>query len=137
MMSIPQNSIPDNSEDPDSEVRVLLVEDEEAIRRILSRVLRKNGYTVIEAGNGKEAMEACGAAPPHVLITDIVMPEMDGVDLVESLRQRQPELRVLYISGYTFGDVMPEDDMDSRSAFMHKPFDPGAMIEKVRELMLR
>lgn len=114
---------------------ILLVEDEEDVRILIRDELRKLGYRIIEARNG---VEACLVATPHIgrlklLLTDIVMPGMSGTELARHLRVIKPELKLLFISGYT-NDVGIGDG-DPASAYLQKPFTPEALAGCVRELL--
>ncbi len=116
---------------------ILLVEDEEAVRRIVKLVLEASGYAVLEASNGQEALEVArglGRAI-HLVVTDVVMPEMSGRELAERLRSQAPSLRVLFISGYTDDAVMRHGVVDRGEAFLQKPFSPLSLAKKVREVL--
>lgn len=116
---------------------VLLVEDDEAIRSVCKTVLQRNGYRVLEASNGKEAVEVCTrhTGPIHLMITDVVMPGLNGRDLAERLRPRLPGMPVLYTSGYTDHAVLSKEMLDPGTNFLHKPFTPIALARKVRQLL--
>lgn len=114
---------------------ILLVEDEEDVRVLIRDELRKLGYRIIEARNG---VEACLVATPHIgklklLLTDIVMPGMNGTELARHLRVVKPELKLLFISGYT--DDVGIGAGDPASAYLQKPFTPEALASSVRELL--
>ncbi|WP_439631777.1 response regulator [Gemmata sp.] len=113
---------------------LLLVEDEPAVRRFARRSLEALGYAVLEAGNGAEALRAADAhaGPIHLLVTDVVMPEMGGRDLAEAVRGRRPEARVLFVSGYTDDAVVRNGVVQATDAFLQKPFSPVALARKVR-----
>ena len=114
---------------------ILLVEDEEDVRILIRDELRKLGYRIVEARNG---IEACLVATPYIgklklLLTDIVMPGMSGTELARHLRVIKPELKLLFISGYT--DDVGIGAGDPASAFLQKPFTPEALACSVRELL--
>ncbi len=114
---------------------ILLVEDEEEVRVLIRDELRKLGYRIVEARNG---IEACLVATPHIgklklLLTDIVMPGMSGTELSRHLRVIKPELKLLFISGYT--DDVGIGAGDPASAYLQKPFTPEALASSVRELL--
>ena len=114
---------------------ILLVEDEEDVRILIRDELRKLGYHIVEARNG---VEACLVATPHIgklklLLTDIVMPGMSGTELARHLRVIKPELKLLFISGYT--DDVGIGAGDPASAYLQKPFTPEALASAVRELL--
>ncbi|MFI5180677.1 MAG: PAS domain S-box protein [Thermoanaerobaculia bacterium] len=116
---------------------ILLVEDEEAVRRIIRLVLDASGYKVLEASNGEEALEIAhglGGAI-HLVVTDVVMPEMSGRELAERLRSQAPFLRVLFVSGYTDDAVIRHGVVDGRESFLQKPFSPLTLAKKVREAL--
>ncbi|UVT15903.1 MAG: response regulator [Nitrospira sp.] len=114
---------------------ILLVEDDESVRVLIRDELRKLGYRIVEARNG---IEACLVATPYIgklklLLTDIVMPGMSGTELARHLRVIKPELKLLFISGYT--DDVGIGAGDTASAYLQKPFTPEALAGKVRELL--
>jgi two-component system, cell cycle sensor histidine kinase and response regulator CckA len=116
---------------------VLVVEDEGAVRVLVGAVLRRAGYTVLEAGRGTEALRLAGEhpGPVHLLITDVVMPEMGGRELVERLAGLRPGLRVLYLSGYTEDAVVRHGVLQAEVAFLQKPFTMAALTTKVRQVL--
>lgn len=116
---------------------VLLVEDEEAVRQLSYEVLRRNGYTVLVAHNGEEALQVCERykAPISLMVTDVVMPGMSGRELAESLVPSRPEMKVLYTSGYTDDAVVRRGVLQEGVAFLQKPFMAEALARKVRELL--
>ncbi len=111
---------------------VLLVEDEAAVRAITAGILRESGYRVLEAENGRGAMEICAAEGGRIelIVTDLVMPEMWGDELAMRLREAFPGLRVLYISGY--GDRRQKRRSSGDGSFLEKPFSADRLLEKVR-----
>lgn len=116
---------------------VLLVEDEASVRRLLRELLRKQGYTVLEAHDGREALrigaEHHGAI--NLLLTDIVMPQMSGGELVQRLRSLRPEVKVLYISGYADNVSLNKETLDPGKDFLQKPFTPDTLLRKLRDLL--
>jgi two-component system, cell cycle sensor histidine kinase and response regulator CckA len=116
---------------------VLLVEDEEQVRKLTRRILERLGYTVVEAEDGEAALRvyAEAAAPIDLLLTDVMMPRMGGNDLVASLREDHPSLKVVYMSGYP-GDALSQPGSATRdSVFVQKPFTPEALAHAVRGLL--
>ncbi len=116
---------------------ILLVEDEDVVRRLAAQVLGSQGYRVVEASSGPEALakaEALGG-PIDLLLTDVVMSGMSGRELAEQLVARRPGLRVLYMSGYTEDAVLRHGVFQNRVAFLGKPFSPPALIHKLREVL--
>jgi two-component system, cell cycle sensor histidine kinase and response regulator CckA len=116
---------------------LLLVEDEESVRRYARVALESLGYTVIEAANGLQALDRAAMfdGPIHMLLTDVVMPEMGGRDLVERLRLQRPELHVLYMSGYTDDVIVRHGVIEESDAFLQKPFTPIDLARRVRVLL--
>jgi PAS domain S-box-containing protein len=128
------------SEDTDARGgTILLVEDDEALRHITGRILRRRGYEVHEARSAAEAEALFDVAPHRVdlLLTDVVMPGMSGPDLAQRLLERDPRVRVLYMSGYSGGALMQQDALRPDMAYLDKPFTPVQLIEKVREVLGR
>jgi len=113
---------------------VLVVEDNERLRRLACRVLAASGYRVVEASRPAEALETMKglAEPVDLLVTDVVMPEMSGRTLAETLRPERPHMRVLYISGYTEGKLEHEGVLEQHIAFLQKPFSPDELTRAVR-----
>jgi two-component system cell cycle sensor histidine kinase/response regulator CckA len=116
---------------------ILLVEDEEGLRSLNARGLRSRGYSVIEASNGIEAMEALeqknGAV--DLVVSDVVMPEMDGPTLLKTMRSRNPDLKIIFVSGYAedaFEKSLPENQ---QFAFLPKPFTLSQLVAAVKETM--
>jgi PAS domain S-box-containing protein len=121
----------------DGDETVLLVEDEEQVRALAAGVLRRHGYRVIEARGPSDAIAfARGLSEPiHLLLTDVVMPEMGGRVLAERLVQDRPELRVLFMSGYTDDAVVRHGVLESGVAFMQKPLTPEGLLRHVRKAL--
>jgi two-component system cell cycle sensor histidine kinase/response regulator CckA len=116
---------------------VLLVEDQEDVRRLTRSTLEEHGYRVIEAGNGAQALQSAQAEkrPLHVLVSDVVMPGLNGRELAELLLKSRPGLRVLYLSGYTEDTVLQHGTLAAGSAFLPKPFSPDTLVRKLRDLL--
>jgi signal transduction histidine kinase/CheY-like chemotaxis protein len=120
-----------------AEETILLVEDEEIVRKLVSNILQMRGYTVLEASNGDEALRVCerytGAI--HLMLTDVVMPRMSGRELAERLAQLRPEVKVLFMSGYTDDAILRLGISREGLNFIQKPFTPDALARRVRELL--
>jgi signal transduction histidine kinase len=116
---------------------VLVVEDEAAVRRMAARVLAAQGYTILEAEHGAQALEllARSSRPVDLVLTDVVMPVLNGRALGEQLAADRPELRVLFMSGYTDDDVIRRGLLRPGSPFIQKPFLPAFLARKVREVL--
>jgi signal transduction histidine kinase/FixJ family two-component response regulator len=122
---------------PTGTERVLLAEDEESVRALAARILERHGYTVLQAKNGYEALAVAESAGGGIqlLLTDVVMPEMGGKRLADALLQQQPTARVLYMSGYTDGEISRRGELDPGTAFIQKPFTAAGLLAKVREVL--
>jgi CheY-like chemotaxis protein len=115
---------------------ILLVDDEEGVRKLMLAVLQSNGYDVLEANNGAAALAVYekNAHKIDLVVTDIVMPQMTGIELGNALAERTPGLKILYISGYR-DNPLGGANGDSPKAFLHKPFTPDVLLSKVREVI--
>jgi two-component system, cell cycle sensor histidine kinase and response regulator CckA len=118
---------------------VLLVDDEDVVRRVAARALRRDGYRVIEAASGEEALEALARHPAafDLLLTDVVMPGMNGVELAQLALDVHPRLRVLYSSGAIIASGHGTPRIPAGAAFLPKPFTPRALGARVRDLLAR
>jgi two-component system, cell cycle sensor histidine kinase and response regulator CckA len=116
---------------------ILVVEDEEAVRKLVHSILEKAGYTVLEARNGSEALRCCEGCtePIHLMISDVVMPQMSGRELANCLVSLRPEMKVLFMSGYTDNAVVLHGVLDAETPFLQKPFTPAGLATKVREVL--
>ena len=113
---------------------VLVAEDEVAVRRLTKRILERQGYQVLEARDGRHAIELATrhAGPIDLLLTDMVMPEMNGRALAEQLCRLRPSLRVLYMSGYTDDDIVRRGMLGPGTGFLEKPFTPDMLARAIR-----
>ncbi|MDR1361755.1 MAG: response regulator [Holosporaceae bacterium] len=116
---------------------ILLVEDEDAVRMFSSRALRDKGYRVIEAANGESALEFIQKEADHIdlIITDVVMPKMDGPTLMENIKKHNPGMKVIFISGYTEDNFRESLANDSKVHFLAKPFNLKELALRVKEVM--
>jgi signal transduction histidine kinase len=116
---------------------VLVVEDEELVRRVARRILQNYGYTILEASTGKEALvigeEYSG--PIHLLLTDVMMPEMGGKELVDHWKDQHPETKIIFTSGYTENAIVHNGNLEPDIHFIQKPYRPHALARKVREVL--
>lgn len=119
------------------EETVLLAEDEPSLRPLITEVLRRNGYKVLEAVNGIDAIKLAAEHRGQIdlVVSDLVMPEMGGVELIQRLAKSQPGMRALFISGYTEGGTVHQGARPAGIAYLQKPFTPRALAEKVREVL--
>jgi two-component system cell cycle sensor histidine kinase/response regulator CckA len=121
---------------PGSET-VLLVEDEDGVRKLARLALESRGYKILEARDGVEALERCRTyrGPIDAVVTDVVMPLMDGVDLVKHLKRRYPAVKALYMSGYTDSAVVRHGLIDSTVSLLQKPFTADALTVALRTVL--
>jgi len=115
----------------------LLVEDEPALRDLIKIALTGNGFTVIDVGSPLDALALCKnhGAPMHLLLTDVVMPGMDGPALAKQIQREKPDIKILYMSGYATNFIMHDGVVDPGMNFLEKPFHPRALLAKVREVL--
>ncbi len=117
--------------------KVLLVEDEQLVRTLVREILEMCGYEVLAARDGAEAISICEmvACEIDLLVTDLVMPQISGRELAEHLCKSRPEMRVLYMSGYTDDAIVRHGLSDGSASFIQKPFTPETLAHKVREVL--
>jgi PAS domain S-box-containing protein len=134
----PKAEAPDSADRKGNET-ILLVEDEPAVRELTCMVLNERGYSVIEAQNAEDALRLAKkhGAKIHLLLTDVVMPGMSGHDLAKRLTAQHPNLRVLYMSGYTYNVFAENKALEDGLSFLQKPFTPKALAQRVRESLDR
>ncbi len=115
---------------------ILFVEDDDMVRNMVTAVLKQYGYNVIEAENGSVAAKLCEQEQRiHLMITDVVMPGTSGPDLVRQISSIQPDMKVLYVSGYTDEAIVHHGVLDENTPFLQKPFTPQKLALKVQELL--
>ena len=114
-----------------------MVEDNEDVRKIVFEILNKHGYEVLIANNGVEALEILSShgEAVHLLLTDVIMPEMNGKELYTELSRINPKLKVLYMSGYTNNVIVHHGVLDEGVQFIQKPFTTEGLAVKVREVL--
>jgi CheY-like chemotaxis protein len=116
---------------------ILLVEDEAGVRNLAKTILQTQGYTVLEAAQGEEALRLSGQHEGliHLMVTDMVMPEMNGRELAERLKPLRPNMKILFVSGYTEKAIGHHGELDPGMAFLQKPFTPQTLARKVRQVL--
>ncbi len=137
LSELPQESS-SPSELPRGSETILVVEDELSVREIMCHILQANGYTIHQAASGPEAINFCQETQPeniHLLLTDMVMPGMNGQSLASNLRKRYPQLKVLFTSGYLESNLARETTSEISVVFLQKPFTPDTLTRKVREIL--
>lgn len=116
---------------------ILLVEDEPALRELIKIALARSGFTVLDVAGPADALALCKnySAPLHLLLTDVVMPGMDGPALAKQVLTERPDIKILYMSGYATNFIMHDGAVDAGTNFLEKPFHPRALLNKVREVL--
>lgn len=114
-----------------------MVEDDEGVRKRACEILQGYGYVVREAGHGEEALALAvrHPGPIHLLVADVVMPRVSGPELARRLAPSRPEMKVLFISGYTDGELAPYGVLKEGTSLLRKPFKPEALARRVRALL--
>lgn len=117
---------------------LLLVEDEAPLKNLATKILKSKGYTVFNAQNGEDALELFDKAAIqglHLLITDVVMPKMGGIELAQRVKKLYPDVKVLYMSGYTDSTIVAQGILDHNVEFLQKPFTPTSFLQKIRTVL--
>jgi CheY-like chemotaxis protein len=116
---------------------ILVAEDDDALRSIVTRVFWDQGFRTLEARHGGEALHLAELAAPYLdlVVTDVVMPEVDGLELGRRLAERWGSIPVLYISAYPANDIFSRGGPSKPTPFLQKPFTPEVLLERVRELL--
>jgi len=135
VVELPKPSVPV----PDGHETILLVEDEDGVRSLARTVLQESGYTVLEASGGEQAVDLCKqhADKIHLLVSDVVMPRLSGSALLKQLVPLHPEMRVMFMSGYSDSALVTRGITSGEVECLLKPFTPDALRRKVRELLDR
>jgi two-component system, cell cycle sensor histidine kinase and response regulator CckA len=130
----PQASAPESRAERGSET-VMVVEDDEGVRELVRLMLEANGYEVLTVGDAEEAARVCSERFVHLLLTDVVMPEVSGSALAERLAAIAPDMRILFMSGYSDEAVYRHGEIGPGAAFLEKPFSERTLARKVREVL--
>lgn len=127
------------SDRPSALETVLVVDDENAVRSLTTRILGRAGYRVIEARNAADALRLCESSSEEfdLVLTDVVMPGLNGRELVEQILQTRPDVAVLFMSGYTEDEGLRRGVAETGFPFLQKPFSPADLVAKVREALAR
>jgi len=115
--------------------RILLAEDDDDMRRFLVKALEKAGYDVVSFGNGMEAYERLQEEPFMLLLTDIVMPEMDGIELARKAAELDPDLKIMFITGFAAVALNPESQAPPAAKVLSKPFHLRDLVNEVEKLL--
>jgi CheY-like chemotaxis protein len=136
-VTVPTEEPPPAVEPEPQPETVLVVEDETGIRILVRKILERQGYRVLDAPQADAAIRLCQefAGQIQLVITDVIMPEMGGREMVQKLLQIRPGIKVLYVSGYTDDEEVQAANLARGSAFLQKPFTLGALLDKVREVL--
>jgi DNA-binding response OmpR family regulator len=118
--------------------RILVVDDDEQLRRLLERILEREGYVVVTASDGRAALRALDDAPVDLVVTDLIMPEMEGIETIRSVRSRHPDARIVAVSGGgragALGILNAAAHLGADRT-LEKPFTPGQLVAVVREVL--
>jgi CheY-like chemotaxis protein len=116
---------------------VLLVEDEQAMREVTRRILARNGYQVVTAANGRQALTAAAGQDQQIaaLVTDVIMPGMQGKELADRIRELQPGIAVLFMSGYTQGLLSAQGILEPGISLIEKPFNEASLLRRMRDVL--
>jgi CheY-like chemotaxis protein len=122
---------------PEGRETILVVEDDEIVRNLAVEVLETLGYPTLSAGDPDQAQAICRSyeAPIHLLLTDVVLPQMDGRSLYNALLATRPEMKVLYVSGYTENFIVHHGVLDQGVQFLAKPFTVDTLAKRVRHIL--
>ena len=115
---------------------ILVAEDDDALRRLIARILRNAGYAVLEAANGEDALSCAGShGPIDLLVTDVAMPKIGGIELAQRLCACDADMRVMYMSGYPEVVIRTHGGLQPGASWMTKPFRTGEFLRQVRSIL--
>jgi two-component system, chemotaxis family, CheB/CheR fusion protein len=125
------------SSPPSGSETILVVEDEDGVRALAGELIRRGGYTVLEASGGVDAIRICEQyqGPIHLMLTDVIMPRMSGVELAEGVANLRPKMKVLFMSGHPEDAIVAHGVLNPDTAFLSKPFTTGALAIRIREVL--
>jgi CheY-like chemotaxis protein len=126
-------------DEPTGTETVLLCEDEDSVRRLMERILSRNGYTVLSAATPHEALDFARAHAEDIdiLVSDVIMPGLSGPELANRMREHLPSLRTLFVSGYTAETARGRGNLPTGSALLEKPFNRAGLLRALRDLLDR
>lgn len=127
--------MPLNEPESGNQPRILLAEDDEAMRRFLAKALKNAGYEVVDFANGAEAYERLKEEPFTLLLTDIVMPEMDGIELARRAAELDPELKIMFITGFAAVALNPDSQAPKDAKVLSKPFHLKDLVQEVERML--
>lgn len=127
--------MPVNEPHKDQMRRILLAEDDEDMRRFLVKALQNAGFEVVDFGNGAEAYERLKEEPFTLLLTDIVMPEMDGIELARRAAELDPELKIMFITGFAAVALNPDNEAPKEAKVLSKPFHLRDLVQEVERML--
>lgn len=114
---------------------ILLAEDDDSMRRFLARALERAGYDVVSYGNGVEALEGLKEKPVTLLLTDIVMPEMDGIELAKRAAELNPEMKIMFITGFAAVALEPYSEAPKQARILSKPIHLKDLVREVDKML--
>lgn len=132
-----QEKQPDRTGSIQGSGTVLLVEDDESVRSIIHRTLESNGYSVLVAENGEQGLKICNQyeGKIHIVLSDVIMPQMSGPEMIQRMMKERPEINVLFMSGYPGEEIAKHGSFGMDASFIQKPVDPDEIIRKVHEVL--
>jgi CheY-like chemotaxis protein len=135
--ALPVHQTPPARSDHGGSETILLVEDEPSVRELARRILHSRGYNVLVAMDGPSAIEMVEHSQQHIdlLLTDVIMPGLNGQDVAERVRALRPDIRVLFMSGYNEEAVLRDGVLAAGAAFLEKPFSPSELLNRVRRIL--